>query len=130
MAVADARGHGLPAALQARDVIVGLRMGAQMHFKMVSTVERLNSVIARSVYKTMSAVFSSVVVLGESELMASNSQLAADADDLMARAGSIRAHLPRIDDRIATLRRPLPDPIGATLLTDDYAPVDTMLRQR
>ncbi len=88
-----------------------------------------DSLLTRSLYKTMTAVFSSVIVLGESELMASHSQLAADADDLIARAGSIRKRLPRIDDRIATLRRPLPDPIGATLLTDDYAPVDTLLRQ-
>jgi sigma-B regulation protein RsbU (phosphoserine phosphatase) len=50
--VADARGHGLPAALQARDVIVGLRMGSEMHYKIVSTVERLNSVIARSALAT------------------------------------------------------------------------------
>jgi sigma-B regulation protein RsbU (phosphoserine phosphatase) len=48
VAVADARGHGLPASLQARDVVVGLRMGAEMHFKMVTTIEKLNRVIARS----------------------------------------------------------------------------------
>jgi spermidine synthase len=89
-----------------------------------------HSLFTRSVYRTMTAEFSSVIVLGESELMASNSQLAADADDLMAGAASIRARLPRIDDRIATLRRPLPDPSGVTVLTDDYAPVDTLLREQ
>jgi len=48
LAVADASGHGLPAALQARDVAVGLRMGAQLDLKIVATVEKLNRVIHRS----------------------------------------------------------------------------------
>ncbi len=52
LAVADARGHGLPAALQARDVIIGLRMGVEEHFKIVTTVERLNRVISRSALAT------------------------------------------------------------------------------
>jgi sigma-B regulation protein RsbU (phosphoserine phosphatase) len=46
--VADSSGHGLPAALQARDVIIGLRMGAEEHFKMVTTVEKLNRILSRS----------------------------------------------------------------------------------
>jgi sigma-B regulation protein RsbU (phosphoserine phosphatase) len=48
LAVADASGHGLPAALQARDVAVGLRMGAERDLKIVSTIERLNRVVHRS----------------------------------------------------------------------------------
>jgi sigma-B regulation protein RsbU (phosphoserine phosphatase) len=48
VAVADASGHGLPAALQARDVITGLRMGMSEHLKIVATIERLNRVINRS----------------------------------------------------------------------------------
>ncbi len=52
LAIADSRGHGLPAALQARDVIVGLRMGSEEHFKMVSMIEKLNRVIARSALAT------------------------------------------------------------------------------
>ena len=48
IAVADASGHGLPAALQARDVAVGLRMGVERDFKIVSTVTKLNRVIHRS----------------------------------------------------------------------------------
>jgi sigma-B regulation protein RsbU (phosphoserine phosphatase) len=47
-AIADASGHGLPAALQVRDVYVGLRMGISRDFKITRTVERLNSIIARS----------------------------------------------------------------------------------
>jgi sigma-B regulation protein RsbU (phosphoserine phosphatase) len=52
IAVADASGHGLPAALQARDVITGLRMGIEENLKIVSTVEKLNKVINRSTLAT------------------------------------------------------------------------------
>ncbi len=48
VALADSSGHGLPAALQVRDVITGLRMGMAEHMKIVSTIERLNKVINRS----------------------------------------------------------------------------------
>src|SRR5262245_18801855 len=50
--VTDASSHGLPAALQARDVITGLRMGISEHLKIVSTIERLNRVINRSTLVT------------------------------------------------------------------------------
>jgi sigma-B regulation protein RsbU (phosphoserine phosphatase) len=46
--VGDASGHGLGAALLARDVVTGLRMGAEREFKMVPMIERLNRVIAKS----------------------------------------------------------------------------------
>jgi sigma-B regulation protein RsbU (phosphoserine phosphatase) len=46
--VADATGHGLPAALQVRDVFTGLRMGLSREFKLTRTVQRLNSIIHRS----------------------------------------------------------------------------------
>jgi sigma-B regulation protein RsbU (phosphoserine phosphatase) len=48
VAVADASGHGLPAALQARDVITGMRMGMRDNLKIVAAMERLNYVIHRS----------------------------------------------------------------------------------
>lgn len=48
LAVADASGHGLPAALQARDVAVGLRMGVERDLKIVAAVSKLNRVIHRS----------------------------------------------------------------------------------
>ena len=48
LVVADASGHGLPAALQVRDVHVGLRMGLTRDFKVSRTVERLNTIINRS----------------------------------------------------------------------------------
>lgn len=46
--MADASGHGLPAALQARDVVIGMRMGQAEHHKISATVTRLNKVIHRS----------------------------------------------------------------------------------
>ncbi|HUP24223.1 MAG TPA: PP2C family protein-serine/threonine phosphatase [Thermoanaerobaculia bacterium] len=48
LAIADVSGHGLPAALQVRDVYIGLRMGMARDFKMVRTVERLNQIIHQS----------------------------------------------------------------------------------
>ncbi|MFH1845589.1 MAG: PP2C family protein-serine/threonine phosphatase [bacterium] len=46
--LADASGHGLPAALQARDVVVGLRMGMDKDEKITATIQRLNRVIHKS----------------------------------------------------------------------------------
>ncbi len=46
--IADASGHGLPAALLARDVITGLRMGIRPELKVVRVIERLNEVIHRA----------------------------------------------------------------------------------
>lgn len=48
IAVGDATGHGLPAALQARDALVGLRMGIHEDQKIVKVFEKLNSIIHRS----------------------------------------------------------------------------------
>jgi serine phosphatase RsbU (regulator of sigma subunit) len=46
--IADAAGHGLPAALQARDVITGLRMGFEKGMQLNYVIEKLNRVIHRS----------------------------------------------------------------------------------
>lgn len=48
LAIADVSGHGLPAALQVRDIYMGLRMGMARDFKIIRTVERLNSIIHQS----------------------------------------------------------------------------------
>lgn len=48
LAVGDASGHGLPAALMARDVITGLRMGVEREFKISGLLEKLNRVINES----------------------------------------------------------------------------------
>lgn len=48
LAVADSSGHGLPAALQARDAIIGLRMGVEERLRITATIEKLNRVISHS----------------------------------------------------------------------------------
>ena len=59
IAIADSSGHGLPAALQARDVATGLRMGVARDFKLQRVVEKLNGIIHRSglVTRFISLVF-------------------------------------------------------------------------
>lgn len=52
IAVGDASGHGLPAALMVRDVVTGLRMGVEKHMKLVYTLSKLNQVIFRGTYAT------------------------------------------------------------------------------
>jgi serine phosphatase RsbU (regulator of sigma subunit) len=47
--VADASGHGLPAALQARDVIVGMRMAQAHSERITAQIERLNEVVHRTI---------------------------------------------------------------------------------
>ncbi|MGH7494079.1 MAG: PP2C family protein-serine/threonine phosphatase [bacterium] len=53
VAVGDASGHGLPAALLVRDVVTGLRMGMEKHMKIVATLKKLNRVIHRSTYSSL-----------------------------------------------------------------------------
>jgi sigma-B regulation protein RsbU (phosphoserine phosphatase) len=48
MAIGDASGHGLPAALQVRDVVTGLRMGLEKDLKVSHVFRKLNRVIHRS----------------------------------------------------------------------------------
>lgn len=48
LAIADASGHGLPAALIVRDIYVGLRMGVDRDFKIVRTLQKLNQIIHRA----------------------------------------------------------------------------------
>ncbi len=50
--VGDASGHGIPAALMARDAVIGLRMGLENQMKMKIILQKLNLVIHRSVYST------------------------------------------------------------------------------
>ncbi|MBD3178288.1 MAG: SpoIIE family protein phosphatase [Candidatus Latescibacteria bacterium] len=46
--IGDASGHGLPAALLVRDVVIGLRIGIEKEMKISSIVKKLNDVISRS----------------------------------------------------------------------------------
>ena len=47
IAIGDASGHGLPAALLVRDVVTGLRMGIEKELKVAHVFEKLNRVIHR-----------------------------------------------------------------------------------
>jgi serine phosphatase RsbU (regulator of sigma subunit) len=48
LAIGDASGHGLPAALLVRDIVTGLRMGLEKDLKMGYVFGKLNRVIHRS----------------------------------------------------------------------------------
>ena len=48
LAIGDASGHGLPAALLVRDVVTGLRMGIEKELKIAHVFAKLNRVIHRS----------------------------------------------------------------------------------
>lgn len=61
LVIGDASGHGLPAALEARDVVIGARMGLLCGVRLTDLVERLNEVLSGT---TLSSRFVSLV-LGE-----------------------------------------------------------------
>jgi len=52
ISIGDASGHGIPAALLVRDVVIGLRMGLARDMRLVYTLQKLNTVIQRSTYST------------------------------------------------------------------------------
>lgn len=52
VSIGDASGHGFPAALLVRDVVIGLRMGLAHEYRVVFTVQKLNKVIQKSTYST------------------------------------------------------------------------------
>jgi len=52
VAIGDASGHGIPAALLVRDVVIGLRMGLARDMRLVHTINKLNKVIQMSTYST------------------------------------------------------------------------------
>ncbi|MFO0982749.1 MAG: PP2C family protein-serine/threonine phosphatase [Planctomycetota bacterium] len=57
LSIGDASGHGLPAALLVRDVVIGMRMGLEKNLKMGYALAKLNGVIHRS---TLSSCFVSM----------------------------------------------------------------------
>ncbi len=52
VSIGDASGHGIPAALLVRDVVIGLRMGLAKEMRLLHTLRKLNTVIQRSTYST------------------------------------------------------------------------------
>lgn len=88
--IADATGHGLPAALQVRDVFTGLRMALSRDYKLTRTLQRLNTIINRS---RLATKFVSLVLVEfdlKGTLMYSN-------------AGHPRPILMRVDGSVARL---------------------------
>lgn len=63
VSIGDVSGHGIPAALMVRDVVVGLRMGLASRFKLAYIVKKLNTVIQKN---TIASNFVSLI-LGEFE---------------------------------------------------------------
>ncbi len=88
MAAADASGHGLPAALLARDTITGLRLLAEAGSRPAEVVSRVNRVVHRS------ARASGFVSLFYGELRANGVLVYCNA-----------GHLPPLHRRGRTLRR-------------------------
>ena len=88
--VADATGHGLPAALQVRDVSTGLRMGLSREFKLTRTLERLNQLIHRA---RLSTRFVSLFI----------AEVHVDGTVVYCNAGHPPAILVRADGHIARL---------------------------
>jgi len=52
LSIGDASGHGLPAALLVRDVVIGLRMGLSLEMRLIHTLKKLNHVIQGAMYST------------------------------------------------------------------------------
>ena len=50
--IGDASGHGIPAALMVRDVVIGLRVGLEKNMQMVYTIKKLNSVLHQNNYSS------------------------------------------------------------------------------
>ncbi|MEW6745824.1 MAG: PP2C family protein-serine/threonine phosphatase [Planctomycetota bacterium] len=73
LAIGDVSGHGLPAALMARDVLMGLRMGIEREMKVTYVLAKLNRVIHAS---SLSSRFTSLFY---GELEANGSLLYANA---------------------------------------------------
>lgn len=102
IAIGDASGHGLPAALLVRDVVTGLRMGLEKEMKITPVLEKLNRVIHRSTLSTsfVSLFYSEIETNGD--LVYANAGhpapiLVSGLDvELLDRGGTILGPLPEV----------------------------------
>ncbi len=118
IAIADSSGHGLPAALLARDVITGLRMGAAVTTGIAPVMEQLNRVIHRA------ALSSKFVSLFYGQLDRDGRLTYANAGHnppLLLRAGTFTEL-----DRGGTVLGPIPGARYETAAVD-FAPGDTLV---
>ncbi len=87
LAVADSSGHGLPAALMARDVVTGLRVALDVNYRAVRAIEKVNRVVSQS------ALVSRFISLFYAEIEASGNLMYCNAGHppaLLWREGQIR----------------------------------------
>lgn len=107
------------------DVAARLSHGGIVHFHCAFE----NSRLMESLHRTMSSVFP-YVLRTRGELLASHVPMIVPQRELIARAkASPAARLPELPRLIDDLTGH-PPPRNALLLTDDYAPVDTLLGRR
>lgn len=119
-------GDTLPPHLATREFFqelsTKLTEGGIVHFHCAYT----NSKLMDAMHKTMGSVFPSVLVTS-GELLASHLPMIVGKEELIARAkASPASRLPVLERHIAGLSD-APPPRDAMVLTDDYAPVDTLL---
>lgn len=93
-----------------------------------------DSLIARSIAKTIASSFPSILTFSDrAEIVASRTPIAISRDELVARAkeleerGTIR--FPGLIERAAELNEAPMQSVGVRLFTDDYAPVDRLMRE-
>jgi len=119
VAVADATGHGLPAALQVRDVFTGLRMGLSREYKITRTIQRLNRIIHRS---RLATKFVSLFL----------AEISLDGTIIFCNAGHPPPMLVRADGSVALLRTGGmilgPDPSATySIGIDNFEPGDLLV---
>jgi spermidine synthase len=108
------------------EIAAKLNDGGIVHYHLFSGRD---SRFSRALYKTLASRFVSVLVFGGTEFVASNAPIHYSARDLIERSSELRKHLPQIDHHIATMGT-APRLDDVPLLTDDYAPVDSLLYGR
>jgi spermidine synthase len=123
-------GSTIPAHLTTREFFqeaaAHLTENGFLHFHVYQDRE---APLPRALYKTLKSVFSTIVIAGGTELMATNAPLADVKGTLIARAPDMSSRLTRIGGQIPTVQLD-PLPTGEVpVLTDDYAPVDMLLRR-
>lgn len=106
------------------DAIAHLNEGGIVHFHCAFDNTRL----LPALQKTMASVFASTVSTG-GEILGSRSPIVIGDATLLTRASSLPvARFPHLAGYASALR-PVPAAIDAPLLTDDYAPIDSLLRR-
>lgn len=86
--------------------------------------------MTHALHRTLESVFTSVLISGGGELLASDVALQASKETLHERARMFGGKLPMLKMYIDTLSDEPPPMKDVPLLTDDFAPADSLLRNR